>query len=155
MNNPADRLIEHVLATLPDGLADRRNVLEALVKVTCLSTSDLLPVARRALSDLDRHIITLRELQPDLPELASVRGSSRLSDRPMARTRVVGTPSVSANQLKPGHEYVMHWAGYSQRVRVYNGQGGALYFRTHRSEHPVATVPDADWYPVAPKGGAR
>lgn len=146
-----DIIADQVVASLPTDIDGRLRVLGALVEV--LPRESLRrPHVVRSLTALNTHV----QMQTEFGAMAqqASRGSSRLSDRPMARMAGIKVDRVPASELKPGCEYWMHWAGYSQRVVIFAKGDGSLYFRTLRSDSPVSTVPDAEWFPFR-AGGAR
>jgi hypothetical protein len=163
--NAHDIIADQVVASLPPDIDGRLRVLGALVEVLPRESERRSHVIR-SLTALNTHV----QMQTEFADLAAeresrgsgrlsdrpiARGSSRLSDRPVARTVGIKVDPVRASELKDGRQYFMHWAGYTKRVLIVSKHGGELYFRTERSDSPVSTVPDAQWFPMPANGGAR
>lgn len=81
-----NRLFAHLMASLPNDLEARAELMDEILKKVDLSHEERREL-RGAMADLDRHITRVRELTLDLPLRleTKTRGSARLGDRQLAR----------------------------------------------------------------------
>ena len=88
-------LFQHVMSTLPTSIDARVEIMREVLQKLRLEPSERASL-RAAMSDLDAHIVAVRESTLEL-DLAP-RGSGRLGDKPIQR----GSPRLGDKAIQKG-----------------------------------------------------